>query len=329
MVKVIQQVGEEPLVLRSDIQGPVRTLSMLRRSLLFAELAMISYNDSYEAQVAAAAIGFPDVQFYDHDGSQAYRFRNQQDSVIACRGTEPNEWNDIRADVNAAAALAETVGRVHSGFKREVDDLWPMLEVALKTNVLPLWFCGHSLGGAMATICAKRCFKSYISSNPEELYTYGSPRVGDRTYITHVKLTHYRWVNNNDIVTRVPPRWMGYEHSGQEMYLDCRGKIKRYTGWQRTKDRFRGLIRGLRHWKIDHFSDHGIHQYIQHIWDAVKREEGKTAVADEVTEVIEIPQARSHKGQGKAGASSSSSTDKASGPSAAKAVKDVAQQVVS
>ena len=56
-----------------------------------------------------------------------------------------------------ATVLAETAGRVHRGFKREVDDLWPRLEKALKNNTLPLWFAGHSLGGAMATICASRC----------------------------------------------------------------------------------------------------------------------------------------------------------------------------
>ena len=51
--------------------------------------------------------------------------------------------------------IAETAGRVHRGFKREVDDLWPRLEQALVNNTRPLWFAGHSLGGAMATICAE------------------------------------------------------------------------------------------------------------------------------------------------------------------------------
>ena len=36
----------------------------------------------------------------------------------------------------------------------------------LKDNTQPVWFCGHSLGGAMATICAYRCKTSSISSEP-------------------------------------------------------------------------------------------------------------------------------------------------------------------
>ena len=104
---------------------PARQLSFLRRSLAMAELAMIAYNDEAEAQRAAQAIGFPEAQLFDNDGSQAYRFRNEHDVVLACRGTEPTEWNDIKADANAVMSVVGTLGNVHSGFNREVDDLWP------------------------------------------------------------------------------------------------------------------------------------------------------------------------------------------------------------
>jgi len=67
----------------------------------------------------------------------------------------------------------------------------------------------------MAAICAGRCRLSYIRSNPRALYTYGSPRVGNRRYVNYVQLEAYRWVNNNDIVTRVPPSWLGYRHKGE------------------------------------------------------------------------------------------------------------------
>ena len=150
-------------------------------------------------------MGFPEIRYYDRDGAQAYIFGNDDDRVIVCRGTEPNDWNDIKADLDLATVIAETAGRVHRGFKREVDDLWPRLEQALVNNTRPLWFTGHSLGGAMATICAGRCQLSYIQSNPRALYTYGSPRVGNRRYVNYVHIEAYRWVNNNDIVTRVPP----------------------------------------------------------------------------------------------------------------------------
>ena len=269
---VVHDPGEKPLRLYSRLRGPVCELGFLQRALLMAELAMIAYNDEAEAVQAYHWIGFPDVTFFDRDGAQAYRVRNEHDCVVACRGTEPHEWNDIEADANVTSVVAETVGRVHRGFKREVDDLWPMLETALMDNEKPLWICGHSLGGAMATICAGRCLLSHIDTNPAELYTFGSPRVGNRRYVSFVQLKHFRFVNNNDIVTRVPPGWLGYRHSGSEIYFDHRGNIREIGGWRRRWDRAKGFLSSLRHFKIDHFTDHSIHQYIQCLVSAVAQQ---------------------------------------------------------
>jgi triacylglycerol lipase len=270
---LVQDPGEVPVVVHSDVRVPIRELSFLRRALLFAELAMIAYNDKAEATIAASLAGFPDVTFYDRHGAQAYRFRNDYDCVIACRGTEPHEWNDIKADANAATVLGETAGKVHRGFKQEVDDLWPMLETALITNSQPLWFCGHSLGGAMATICAGRCYLSHINSNPEQLFSFGSPRVGNRDYINFVRLDHFRFVNNNDVVTRVPPVWLGYTHAGREVYFDRHGYIAKLSYIMKRRDRWRGFFGGIFKWKIDHFVDHSIHRYINAILRALRADE--------------------------------------------------------
>ena len=272
MAKVIQDVGEQPLVLHSDVREPLAQLSFLQRSLVFAELSMISYNDEAEARRAAEAIGFQEAELFDNDGSQAYRFRNDQDCVVTCRGTEPNEWNDLKADANASMAVLETIGKVHSGFNREVDDLWPLMEEVLRGSDQPVWFCGHSLGGGMATICAYRCKRSSLTADPRELHTFGSPRVGNKRYIRHAPLEHYRWVNNNDIVTRVPPPWLGYRHGGDEIYLDRNGDIRRLTGVLRSRDRWRGFLKGLARGQIDPLADHSIHLYAQHIWKATEAE---------------------------------------------------------
>lgn len=257
----------------SQVTGPIDGLSFLRRSLVFAELSEICYLSRAEAGRLAFRIGFPEIRYYDRDGAQAYIFGNAHDRVVVCRGTEPNDWNDIKADLDLATVIAETAGRVHRGFKREVDDLWPRLELALVNNRLPLWFTGHSLGGAMATICASRCHLSHISSNPRALYTFGSPRVGNRRYVDFVQLEAFRWVNNNDIVTRVPPWWLGYRHKGQEVYLDSYGEIRRVSAWRRAKDRWRGFMNGLKLREFDHFTDHSITRYVEYIERAVKGEE--------------------------------------------------------
>jgi triacylglycerol lipase len=277
-----------PLVLYSDVRAPLASLSFLRRSLALAELAMIAYNDQAEASRAASAIGFTEVQLFDNDGSQAYRFRNEHDVVLACRGTEPTQWNDVQADANAIMSVLGSLGNVHSGFNREVDDLWPLLEDVLRQNTQPVWFCGHSLGGAMATICAFRCKASSISSNPQELHTFGSPRVGCRKYVRHAEVTHYRWVHNNDVVTRVPPLWMGYRHGGKEIYLDRYGRIRRLSGIWRSRDRWRGLIGGLLKWKLDLLEDHSIRLYAKHIVSAINQEDAALAKGGEKTAATDL-----------------------------------------
>jgi triacylglycerol lipase len=97
-------------------------------------------------------------------------------------------------------------------------------------------------------------------------------------------------VNNNDIVPRVPPAWLGFRHKGQEVYLNAYGKIRQLTTWQRVKDRWRGFIRGLRDGSIDFFSDHSIRQYITHIRAAV--EEAEPAILRSVEKQFRAPMRR-------------------------------------
>lgn len=261
-----EQHGEaNDFSLKSAPNRNITETPKLFRALLFAELSMIAYLPHDLVKVAAVKLGFTETDFFDNDGSQAYSFENKQDIVIAFRGTEANEWNDLKADINATQALAETAGRVHRGFKKEVDDLWPEIEKKLSLTSKNLWFTGHSLGGAMATICAGRCVFSSKVPSPQQIQSFGSPRVGNKRYINHAKVDYIRWVNNNDIVTRSPPIWLGYQHSGKEIYLDSVGRIKSLTQVQRSRDRWKGFILGIKNKEIDYLSDHAITRYVDYI----------------------------------------------------------------
>ena len=246
----------------------ITDMNFKQRSLLFAKLAEIAYCSEDEARSQAKSLGFTTTEFYNRDGAQAYRFMNKHDLVIACRGTQPTELNDIKADLNAVPVVAETISRVHKGFKKEVDELWPMVLEDIQRTVnqkKKVWFCGHSLGAAMATIMASRCHLYEGIAPVQELYTYGSPRVGWPKYCDSLTVTHHRWVNNNDIVTRVPLTIMGYRHHGEEHYMNAYGNVRRVTGWQRFKDRMRGMWMGLKRGKIDNFGDHDIGLYIANL----------------------------------------------------------------
>jgi len=235
----------------------IKDKTFKQRALLFATLADAAYKDKKGATKVAKELGFTTTVFYDKAGAQAYKFMNRHDLVIACRGTEPTQWNDISADLKAVPVAAETVSRVHKGFKLEVDELWPMIirDVATHAAKRNVWFTGHSLGAAMTTIMASRCAED---ADVCEVYTFGSPRVGWKKYCRSLNVTHHRFVNNNDIVSRVPLAIMGYKHHGTEHYFNSEGKLTKMT-W---KDRFSGMWDGLKKGSIDVIADHPMSQYL-------------------------------------------------------------------
>lgn len=245
----------------------IAELDFNNRALLFAELSRVAYFTEYHATRLAKKLGFTTVEYYNIEGAEAYRFMNKRDMVFACRGTQPKQYNDIKADAEAWPVVSETVGRVHSGFKEEVDKLWEKIkeDIVREQAKRDVWLTGHSLGAGMATIVASRCRGESLIDNPQELFTYGSPRVGWKSYIEHFPFTHYRFVNNADIVTRVPLFIMGYKHHGTCKYFNHYGNLRDLTGWQRMKDTWRGIFKKIAKGKFASFSDHSIKQYILHL----------------------------------------------------------------
>ena len=73
--KGVQNVGARKaadFVFKSKLTGPISELSFERRSLLFAEVSMISYMSVEECNIAAGKIGFTNGKFFDTEGAQAY-----------------------------------------------------------------------------------------------------------------------------------------------------------------------------------------------------------------------------------------------------------------
>ena len=230
----------------------------LERANKFAQMADIAYKDEKEAKKLYKKLGWSSHIFLDNNGAQCHIVWNKDDMAICFRGTEPDELSDILADLNALPKKSMTDGWVHSGFRGELDKLWSHIEpLTNEYDDKKLYICGHSLGAAMATICTSRVEEF---RKVEELYTYGSPRAGTRSFVKGIKTAHWRFVNNNDIVTTVPLALMGYKHHGTLVYINHYGKIRKMTLWQRIKDKFRGWRSGL----LDGVADHGMGNYVNY-----------------------------------------------------------------
>jgi triacylglycerol lipase len=204
--------------------------------------------------------------YIDVDGAQAYVMSDANDVLIACRGTEPTELNDVKADLNTIRMAHPDGGKVHQGFYGEylkvINDIKKAVAKHNKKGTKKLWICGHSLGGAMAVLVA-------MELKPTGgLYTFGQPRVGNTEFINKIDFPYFRYVNNNDVVTSVPPSMGGiwYKHQGHLRYINMYGNIRKLTPWQRTKDAWRGRWSALKKFEwFDGARDHSMNKYYGYI----------------------------------------------------------------
>ena len=202
--------------------------------LIFANIAAITYDDPKTAKTKFNAIGCTIVEFFDIDNAQAYLLKNNDGiHVLSFRGTEVTEPSDILADLKAGKNIEPVGGKIHVGFKGEINKLWPTIQKSV-ANIDSLYVTGHSLGAAMATIAAGR-----MQSKVLALVTFGSPRVGNKQYVNSLTVTHYRVQNNCDDVTKVPFKLMGFAHHGTHKYLNYYGAFRTLTPWQQVKDMVR------------------------------------------------------------------------------------------
>ena len=183
--------------------------------------------------------------------------------VIVC-GTEPNDWNDIRADIDLAT-VDRRDGRTRAPrLQARSGRSLAAAPTALVNNTRPVWFAGHSSrrcdGGRSPH---SRCKLSYIFSNRGPYTLRQSTPWGIAATCTYVKLEAYRWVNNNDIVTRVPPWWLDFRRKGQEDLSQCGWRDLPAHGLAAPSRTAGGASwADFEEWKLDQFTDHSITRYI-------------------------------------------------------------------
>jgi triacylglycerol lipase len=101
----------------------------------------------------------------------------------------------------------------------------PQIRLRLQSLVLPgvkrIAICGHSLGAALAVLCAAD-MQAAFPDRQVEVILFGCPRVGNRNFCEHynrVVPNTLRVENGNDIVTKVPPKIFGYRHVGAKIHV--------------------------------------------------------------------------------------------------------------
>jgi len=190
-------------------------------------------------------------------GTQAFFASNADFAVLSFRGTERNDWTDSLVDLTILPVRMDEdlpepssanktmlhlglrnpllnpfdhkeIG-VHAGFQLALNAVWPEVRSKLQSYSeanpgAPIFFTGHSLGAALATIAVARCEHRNLA-----LFTFGSPRAGNTAFCEKVRekadLGIYRFVDHQDLVTTVPPKDLFYSHTSGMMHIASNGDI--------------------------------------------------------------------------------------------------------
>ena len=151
---------------------------------------------------------------------------NDNTTFIVFQGTDPLLLANWVSDFNF---LPNRLG-IHQGFHEALDVVWGDIIKALeRTKPIPrLFIAGHSLGAALATLCANRVVDE-LGVVPEAVYGFGMPRVGTPTFAAayNGKLGDrtYRLIHGDDIVPTVPPTKFGFCHVGRCVVCKTEGRF--------------------------------------------------------------------------------------------------------
>ena len=168
---------------------------------------------------------FRSCVFLTNRDTQAFVGHSDEAILIVFRGTESlGDWLgnlDIRW-------TRRPYGEVHGGFYDAYRNVESALRQAIESGGVgdrKIWITGHSLGGALTTLAAAELRDDYRITG---CHTFGQPRTGDRSLQQAIARwypqTFFRFVNDDDLVTRVPP---GFRHVGQLFHFDSRGRWSR------------------------------------------------------------------------------------------------------
>jgi triacylglycerol lipase len=224
----------------------------------------LAYMERDDVETELIAEGMQLFGFFDEDNTQAFIAFDDDKMIISVRGTDG--LADAMTDINVD--LVDGVGgQVHDGFNTSASRLWRFVMSAVKARGnRSLWLTGHSLGAAISTILTARLVQQ--KDEPVNgLYTFGQPRTGDKKFAKNFNDSFgkqtFRFVNNNDVVTRTPFRVMGFRHVGQFMYFDENGQFRSDVGWwEKLLDRIAGRWNDLFELGTDGVKDHSADDYV-------------------------------------------------------------------
>jgi len=203
---------------------------MTRKEALYnSKLAVLAYSN--QDQIKWDELGLSLVKWIENKKSDTQGFVATKGKTIyvVWRGSESKKDFQNDASIDKVSFLNDGE-KVHIGFKycweSVLGDTYDAIDTAienLQDKTKDIVVCGHSLGGAVATLYAYSIKKHYPHYNVSST-TIGSPRVGNKTFKENYDksdIDTLRIVHNNDLVTHTP--YIRFYHVNHQVRLDNNG----------------------------------------------------------------------------------------------------------
>lgn len=236
--------------------------------LTAAILSDLAYLDPEDIESEVRKFGFGNFRFIERGDIQAFMCSDEKNVHLSIRGTEfknPEDWK-----TNFKFNLVPCpFGLVHEGFWEAAQSIRISVFCELIRHIVKrrkLHIDGHSQGAGIANALAIDMLADH--RDIESVNTFGCPRTVDEDAANHLD-TYFpnlfnRFVNNNDLVPRVPPRAFGYKHFGKLRYFEHDGDYTEdISAWERFLDRRKGEYGDFGKAGLDMIKDHERPDYIR------------------------------------------------------------------
>jgi pimeloyl-ACP methyl ester carboxylesterase len=204
----------------------------------------LAYLDEKQGRLEYASDLGLDANLVSVDNTQAYVGENENSIVIAFRGSQsPSSLDGVKdwlltnarnflvlpeGRIGTDFAAAGVGARFHRGFMDALAEIWGSLydrvDEAYARHERPVWVTGHSLGGALALLCAWRMHQQFIPIH--QVCSFGAPMIGNQAaadaFAREFPNQIYRYVDAGDLVPKLPMMSLlhnNYNHCEQEIVV--------------------------------------------------------------------------------------------------------------
>ncbi len=234
-----------------------------------SKLSALVYEDPADIEAELKNMGLENFDWIENEDTdtQSFMCNDPVHAFYTIRGTEFDNLDDHKTNCNFKKVECD-FGHIHQGFYLDALSVYhDAMQAFTKHNFhnRKLIINGHSQGGGVANAFTTELLSKWVFLNVLCI-TFGCPRTLDRgaaNYINaHFPGVFHRFVNNNDIVTRIVPRLFNFKHIGQLHYFDHDGNYTTdISAWAMFLDRVKGKAGDFGDLGLDAFKDHPSAEY--------------------------------------------------------------------